>query len=700
MTYFIFCIHNHQPAGNFDYVLEHAYSKAYEPMLKRLHEKPFFKFSFHISGFLLDWLCQNRPGYVELLKAMVKRGQVEIMGGGYYEPILSVIPPDDRSGQIQMMNEKIEELFGVRPRGIWLAERVWDPTLPYYLKEAGVEYVVVDDYHFVKSGLKKDNLFGYYITEDLGREVKVFAGSERLRYLIPFEPVERFEQYLREVDRNSGGARAAIFADDGEKFGIWPGTDRSVYEEGWIDNFLGKIEDSREWLVPVTFSEYIDKEEPLGRVYLTTTSYMEMGEWALFADASGEYGALRKEIKSWRDGERILRFFQGGTWRNFLAKYPEADWMHKRMIMVSEAVKEAKDKGKNNYRQARKHLYMAQCNDAYWHGVFGGLYLPHLRANVYENLVKARTLVDDTEEGEVVAKACDMDADTHQEVIMSTAELDLFFSTRRGGSLVEMDWKKGAANLTNTLSRWYEGYHKKLKKASSEGAEASKSIHDMVLTKEDGLERYLKFDSVQRTSLREHFLAADETLERFSANEHVELGDFYNGIYSARINGNRLILARNGMVKQTPLTIEKEVALPSGNSFSVNYRLRSPGESFRQGDSSHVMFGVEFNLCLPGCNGPDCYYQFKEKRDHIGAEGVVKGISSLSVVDGFSSIKISFSFDSPVNLWRYPITTVSLSEAGFEKNYQGSSLVFLFPVSFPVKDPVNFRFTVKIEQGV
>ena len=104
MTYFIFCIHNHQPAGNFDYVLEHAYSKAYEPMLKRLHEKPFFKFSFHISGFLLDWLCQNRPGYVELLKAMVKRGQVEIMGGGYYEPILSVIPPDDRSGQIQMMN--------------------------------------------------------------------------------------------------------------------------------------------------------------------------------------------------------------------------------------------------------------------------------------------------------------------------------------------------------------------------------------------------------------------------------------------------------------------------------------------------------------------------------------------------------------------------------------------------------------------
>ena len=192
MTYFVFCIHNHQPVGNFEDVLENSYANAYEPFLRKLHSRPSVKLSLHISGFLLDWLCERKPGYMEMLKDMAARGQVELMGGGYYEPVLAVIPREDRLGQLNMMKERIQDLFGQTPKGIWLTERVWDPSLPESLAEAGVEYVVVDDYHFIKSGLKKEDLSGYYVTEELGKVVKVFPGSERLRYLIPFEPADKF----------------------------------------------------------------------------------------------------------------------------------------------------------------------------------------------------------------------------------------------------------------------------------------------------------------------------------------------------------------------------------------------------------------------------------------------------------------------------------------------------------------------------
>ncbi|MBI5599030.1 MAG: DUF1926 domain-containing protein [Deltaproteobacteria bacterium] len=693
MTYFIFCIHNHQPAGNFGYVLEHAYDKAYEPMLKRLFARPFLKFSFHTSGFLLDWLCEHRPAYVDMLRAMVDRGQVEIMGGGYFEPILSVIPHADRLGQIRMMGDRLEELFGVRPSGIWLAERVWDPTLPYSLKEAGVSYVVVDDYHFIKAGLKKEGLFGYYVTEDLGREVRVFPGSERLRYLIPFEPVERLEEYLKWVNGRPGDDRAVIFADDGEKFGVWPGTDRSVYEEGWLDRFFGKLEDLNGWLKPATFSQYIERKGPLGRVYLPTTSYMEMGEWALPPEASADYASLREEIKGWKDGERILRFFQGGTWRNFLAKYPEADWMHKRMLEVSGRVAASGNAGA--YPAALKHLYMAQCNDAYWHGVFGGLYLPHLRANVYENLITADRLVDEAKG--VTVRAFDVDADTHNEVRVGTKDLNLYFSPARGGSLVEMDWKPAAANLTNTLSRWFEGYHNRLENAgNSAGSSASGSIHDMVVAKEEGLKRHLRFDPIRRASLRDRFFKEDETLDRLARSEETELGDFRDGAYDAVLNATGLRLTRNGMCG-TNLTVVKEITVKDSSSFSVHYRLESLGGVVA--DSKGVRFGVEFNLCLPGCGGPACHYEFPvpgSTRPGLGSKGE-EAVSSVAIVDGFAGLRMSMDFDRRVVMWRYPVETVSLSEAGFERNYQGTSLVFLLPLVLPLKEPFFFSFSVRVE---
>jgi len=708
---FIFCIHNHQPVGNFDEVIEESYQNAYLPFLRAIEKHPSIKLSFHITGYLLDWLLEHHKEYIEMLREMIQRGQVEMMGGGYYEPILAVIPPQDRIGQIKMMSDRLEELFGKRPRGIWLAERIWEPQLPVYLKEAGIEYVVVDDYHFIKAGLRKEELAGYYITEDMGDPLKIFPGNERLRYIIPFEAVERFIEHVRWASA-LGPNPAVIFADDGEKFGTWPGTHQWVYNEGWLDRFLNAVTENSDMVKPVTFSEYMDNNDPVGRVYLPTTSYMEMGEWALPAEASETFTNLVNEVKSWPDGERIGRFLQGGFWRNFFAKYPESNWMHKRMLMVSEEVRSQDARCK--MQPATSHLYQAQCNDAYWHGVFGGLYLPHLRTAVYENLIKAENLAEERQKDEstrLMEKAKtfspqplaftlikDFDADTFNEILVRTQSLNLFFSPHNGGAIVELDYRPKAVNLSNTLSRWEEGYHHRVKiQAQKTNQGEAKSIHDLTLSKEEGLEKHLFFDKYQRLSLVEHFLKKQETLDAFRMSTYEELGDFFHGSYEIRgqkeIQGSiRLILNRNGRVKDQKVGVEKSI-LVKGNEIEVKYLVVNLGQNLLE-----TKFGVEFNLILPCCDGTAGFYEISSvyiKDKDLGSLGEITHIRQMNLVDQWTKMKLNFSFDKKTSAWRFPVETVSISEAGFEKIFQGSCILFFWDISIDKVFETGFKIKVE-----
>ncbi|MFQ5481081.1 MAG: alpha-amylase/4-alpha-glucanotransferase domain-containing protein, partial [Thermodesulfobacteriota bacterium] len=453
MIYLPFCIHNHQPAGNFDFVLEDAYRQSYWPFLKLLHGFSAIKMTIHNTGYLLDWIARVHPEYIELLSLMVNRGQVEIMGGGFFEPILAVIPDNDRAAQIGMMSDRIEELFGVRPTGLWLAERVWEPTLPTSLNKAGVDYVLVDDFHFIKAGLRRAELGGYYITEDRGRAVKIFPGSEALRYLIPFHTVPELKAHLQGLGGKLKGGNAAIYGDDGEKFGVWPGTHKLVFKDGWLKRFFEMIQETGD-VTPITLGEYALREKPLGRVYLPTCSYMEMGEWSLPAGAGRDYGRLMESLK---DKKESKRFIQGGTWRGFFAKYPESNWMHKRMLMASALLEKKRAENtlpKETLRKAAESLYASECNDAYWHGIFGGLYLPHLRTEVYKNILTCESVLMTGDEVGTCAESLDVDADGLPELIISSGDSRLFMSPEFGGAAFELDSLFLGLNAMNVLTRW------------------------------------------------------------------------------------------------------------------------------------------------------------------------------------------------------------------------------------------------------
>ncbi len=434
-------VHAHQPVGNFPEVIEDAHQRCYKPFLETLHAYPDFRFAAHFSGWLLDWLRERHPADMELLATMVKRGQVELFSSGDTEPVLAAIPHRDRVGQLRTLNDKLAAWTGVRPSGAWLTERVWESAVVPALAETGIRYVTVDDYHFFCTGKAAAELDGFFSTEESGTRLDLFPISEALRYRLPFSPAPDVIGYLENLAEQ--GQAAAIYFDDIEKFGIWPETYDWVYNRGWLKALIEGVLASP-LIRTATYADFHARAATRGIVYLPTTSYSEMNEWTLPMPAAGIYSNLLASEKAAGRAEQHRPFLRGGIWRNFLTRYPEANWMHKRMQALSARLHELAPPPP----ALTADLYRAQANDAYWHGLFGGLYLPHLRRAVWQNIVALEAGLDALAPRPPI-EVRDLDLDGHDEIFALSRELQLV--VRADGLAAPMNWSAtGSATISAT----------------------------------------------------------------------------------------------------------------------------------------------------------------------------------------------------------------------------------------------------------
>lgn len=688
-------IHSHQPVGNFPQVFEAAYRQSYLPMLEALTRHPSICVALHYSGPLLDWLEEAHPEFLLRLHGLVARGQVELMTGGYYEPILPIIPDRDKRGQIQKMTAYLRRRFGVQARGLWLTERVWEPHLAKSLAQAGVEYTIVDDAHFFAVGLREEDLVGYFVTEEEGSLLKVFPSRKRLRYLIPWRSPAEVVAYLRGVAHQTVQGRGAgpappllLMGDDGEKFGLWPGTYAHCWERGWVEEFFRALEAEVDWLTVMAPGEAA-KRPAAGPVYLPTAAYEEMMEWALPAARSAEFAAIHHRLRAANDP--AVDFLRGGFWRHFLVKYPEINTMHKKMLRVSEKV-DAMPAGRRR-RQAQDHLWSGQCNCPYWHGVFGGVYLPHIRKANFAHLIAAESLADvsrgHAEKGRrgSAARAIvgDLDGDAADEIELSSAGMVLTIDPTDGGSVVEWDWRFQRINLTNVLTRRPEAYHQQLQAAAVRpevSAGAVETIHTTrVRVKEPGLERLLIYDWYRRASFLDHVLSPHVTPGEFPQNRYAELGDFVGQPYALNLIRQRgspaVALARDGGIwfgdERLPLRVEKQMILDAeGSRLDVVYRVADLADR-----PMSFLFGVETNWAI---TDPDAVMVLDSQQCGARSVSAAGGVRRVELQDTGWSGKVALEIPS-ATVWLCPLETVSNSEAGFERILQGVTCLCLWPIT-------------------
>lgn len=684
-------VHNHQPVGNFDHVMAEACERCYFPFFKVLERHPKIKFSVHFSGFLLAWIAENYPEVINVLQKLVAANQVELLTGGYYEPILSIIPDVDKIGQIRKLTDYLSKKFPVHPEieGMWLAERVWEPHLPKALAEAGVKYVCVDDSHFKSVGIRDSDLFRCYVTEEQGHILGIFPINQDLRYLIPFETPEKIVEYLRSVAGHDSGAGAFYF-DDGEKFGVWPGTYDSVYTKGWLEQFLTALEANSSWIKLNTFGEYWERVGSHSRVYLPTASYSEMMEWSLPADQAQMMEKAMHDVEP-----RFKPFLRGGFWRFFLVKYPESNHLHKKMLSVSKQIAELQQ-GANGaqaqLKEAQDALWMGQSNDPYWHGVFGGLYLTNLRTANFQALVKAEAICDQLKFEQLKMKLHhyveDLDFDGQKEVAVKTSPCNYLIAPEYGGALVEWDYKKRPFNLIDTLARRVEAYHEKLhgvRQKAEEAHDGASTIHGQVKVKEDNLDKLLAYDWHRKLCFLDHFLGKGTDLPKFSQARYAEVGDFVVEPYelvSLDSNASDIVLklSRNGHIRventtQT-LTVDKTYNfLASQAKLVVEYRLTNT-----DANPLYLWFAPELNFNFLAPDAHDRYFfdpesNAKLEEPLLSSQAVIETSHGLGICDQWLGIKLSMRFADAASIWRHPVFTVSNSESGFEKIYQGSTIL-------------------------
>ncbi|MDA1049967.1 MAG: DUF1926 domain-containing protein [Planctomycetota bacterium] len=673
---FCLVLHNHQPIGNFDGVFEQAYQDSYLPFLEVFEPYTELKISLHTSGPLMEWLDENHGEYLDRLAALVEAGRVEILGGSFYEAILSMIPSRDRVGQISDYTRWLEKRLGGTVQGMWVAERVWEQPMTSDIADAGIKYTVLDDFHFKNAGLNEDELNGYFVTEDDGRTLNVFPGSERLRYLIPFGAPHETIDYLRDIAERHPGA-VVTFGDDGEKFGTWPDTKKHVYDDGWLRRFFDGLVENRDWINTTTLADAAQSTPPVGKIYLPDGSYREMTEWVLEADQQVEYENITREMHDDPRWQRLVRFVRGGYWRNFKVKYPEANEMYARMLQVSRrlAQAEAGVASSDELEWACRELYRGQCNCSYWHGAFGGIYLPHLRNAVYNHLIAADNLLDkiaDKPATWVEATADDYNFDGRQEIRLANDRVLAFLAPLAGGHLYELDVRAVCHNLLATLTRRPEAYHRKVLAGANQDNANVASIHDRVVFKQEGLDQRLQYDSYPRKSLVDHFYDEDASLQAVTSGDAEERGDFRDGGFETKLRKGvdriQALMSRDGNVFGIPIKLTKGVTLSSGsNELEIAYLL----ENLPQDRTLH--FSVEFNLAGLPSGADDRFFYQGDHNNRLGQLGTHLDLieaEDLGLVDQWLGIDVHWSANRATNVWTYPIETVSQSEGGFELVHQ------------------------------
>ncbi len=704
MIHLHWAIHNHQPVGNFDFIFERAFDRAYQPFLQVLIDHPRIRMSMHFSGILLDWLESRRPEYLRNLRMLVERGQLEILGGGFYEPILPVISDADKLGQLRKLQDAVRRLFGTTPKGIWLAERVWEPTLVKPISEAGIEYVLLDGSHFKMVGKVDSGMDGYFLSEDQGHTLKLFPIHDVIRDYIPFRPVDEVIDALLAMDKPADVQ--VVFGDDGEKFGDWPGTFNTVYTDRWLHRFFERVEGLADRIRISPLEAGLKPEKNLGLVYLPPASYQEMMIWAQDAQDTLKFRKAYKALDE-AQGPEATKFLRGTFWRNFFNKYSESNQIHKQGMRLGK--RWAKLQGvlpAAILAEAQNHLWQSQCNCAYWHGVFGGLYLPHLRFALYRNLIQAQCLLDSALPAgnqEPEWEVLDWNCDGKPEYTLNSRQV--FLSLSHQGEMDQFWLKTTNINLSDTLTRRFESYHQQL----GGNGEAGTKLENQLAEKETNLSQYLIYDRKIRRSFSDVFMAPDTSFADYAGQRYTSSYVFAAKEVTLQRRDEESEIRFLGIATHLngapSLRVDKRVILQKDSpNLRVEWRFTNmaTAQAGNGTDSGHATFrfACETLFCLLAGNAPDRYIKWNGAQDILASHGDMLGVKNVTIADEWLRLKAEIKSDDATGFWRDAIETVSQSESGYERVYQGTVLLPIWDIHLAPGGEATASFSIQFKEGI
>jgi hypothetical protein len=201
--------HAHVPYGSNNAEFENVYMNLMRPFVTSLYRYPGLQAVLHYSGVLLHWVERSHPELFMLINDMIARKQAEILGGGFYEPMLPVIPLQDKIGQIELLTTYIRKQFGKRPQGCWIPGYAWEQGLVSPLASCGMSFTFLGRRQFVLAGGNDAPC----ICEDQGKLITVFPVYQSVEKDLTRRNIFSVLKDIDSVHDESGGRIVSIFPD-------------------------------------------------------------------------------------------------------------------------------------------------------------------------------------------------------------------------------------------------------------------------------------------------------------------------------------------------------------------------------------------------------------------------------------------------------------------------------------------------------
>ena len=645
----VFGVHSGQPVGTTEEQFEQAYQYSYKPFLTVLYKYPKVKTAIHFSGVLLEWFEDKHPEYMMLINEMVKRRQVELIGGGFYSPVLPIIPSKDRVGQVEQLTTYLRRRFGKRPRGCWITEGVWEPALASTIKSSGMEYLFLDDIYFEQAGIGKENLYSPFVTDDQGKSVIVLPLHNDFITSAFHKSPDAYLRDLVELKANEGEAERLVSVMwNGEYFYSSPERYAEFFsEEGWLEQFLSKLSEHTHDVQTILPGKYLRGGAPFRRVYFPGS--LNVSDNVGVRNDNGHMGLAtasgRREINSY--------------FRKNIVHYPESGRLYGKMMYVHLIVGQVR-RDRSRKKTAKEESWKGQGNAPFWHGPDGGIYNNRLRKAAYARLIEAEKTTREKGIFSTTVNVTDIDLDGADEYLYQGQFINSYVH-RRGASIFELDYVVTAWNYQDVMARYREPYHEEKDERNG-------------------------FDLSPRSSFVDHFFSEDTSFDDVMHARAKEKCDFADSFYYPKkvdkdhkdleLDIHRWLIDADGDGQGSWLHLQKYFDFQK-NSINVSYSLH-----IEKGKKAKGLFATELNLSFPESDKDRLVYSITSEDDSItevlDGKFDFKRVKELAIHDRENKTLIPLTPSETAMLWTYPVYTITMRYGEKRRMYQGSCYIFLW----------------------
>lgn len=633
------------------------YEYSYKPFLKLLYNHENTRFTMYYSGLLIEWLEKHHSEFVDVLTEMVKRKQVELLGGAFFEPLLPMIPKTDRIGQIERLTTHIRKCFGRRPRGAWIPESVWDQRIAATLNAGGLEYAFLRDSSFRLS--QNDYSFQPVLTEDQGKTLTLLPVAHELSQRMFRETPAAIVDDLRRIAVAHGGRGPEPVVSllfDGSRLGFRQ--DEAESAVAWYDSFLAEITRNGDWIKVDLPGRTARGGEPRQRIYAPASALTDLTDWAY------RYAGETRQTVPAEDRER--------SFRSVMERYPESARLYARMQHTHVLVNQVRG---DKYRKmtAREELWRGQSHYAYWHNRTGGIYRASLRKATYAALIEAEKTTRERGIFIPAVSRLDVDLDGEEEILFQGNEMNAYVD-RRGGRLFELDYLPRNWNYLDTFARRPEPFHD----AATEAA---------------------GYDRWPRSAFVDQFLDPAVTLSDYASGQMEPVCDLSALPY--RIDHldkehHAVTFAATCLPTQGLAELELTKTLRfTKNRVEVEYRITNTGmEVF---DS---VFATEVNLSFHSLDVAALRLharQGRTRREITPDANSIDGLSDLQYLDIHNTTQVTINPGDRPDLWSFPVEAVGILWDRPHWFYQSNCAVLRWPVQIEAGDFRDLSVSLRIE---